>query len=81
MPTQANAFPPITTRRRRAKQTGGWYGRTPHTAHRRCLACPNPVVDSSLLVNTAGKDLILRLSVDVTSGHVEPSRTFTITAV
>ena len=44
------------------------------------LACPNPVVDSSLLVNTAGKDLILRLSVDVTSGHVEPSRTFTITA-
>ena len=45
------------------------------------LACPDPAVDTELLVDTAGKDLTLRFSVDVTSGHVEPTRTFTITAV
>ena len=45
------------------------------------LACPDPTVDAALLVNTAGKDLTMSFSVDVTSGHVEPTRTFTITAV
>ena len=45
------------------------------------LACPDPVVDIDLLVNTAGGSMTLSFSVDVTSGHVEPTRTFTITAV
>ena len=44
------------------------------------LACPDPAVDTELLVDTAGKDLTLSFSVDVTSGHVEPTRTFNITA-
>ena len=45
------------------------------------LACPDPAVDGALLVNTAGNPIMLSFSVDVTSGHVEPTRTFTITAV
>ena len=45
------------------------------------LACPNPDVDAELLVNTAGRSITLSFSVDVTSGHVEPTRTFKITAV
>ena len=45
------------------------------------LACPNPDVGADLLVNTAGGSITLSFSVDVTSGHVEPTRTFTITAV
>ena len=45
------------------------------------LACPDPAVDAALLVNTAGKSITLSFSVDVTSGHVAPARTFRITAV
>ena len=45
------------------------------------LACPDPTVDAALLVNTAGNSITLSFSVDVISGHVEPTRTFTITAV
>ena len=45
------------------------------------LACPDPDVDIELLVNTAGASITLSFSVDVTSGHVESTRTFTITAV
>ena len=45
------------------------------------LACPNPDVDAELLVNTAGRSITLSFSVDVASGHVEPTRTFKITAV
>ena len=45
------------------------------------LACPDPDVDGALLVNTAGASITLSFSVDVTSGHVEPTRTFSITAV
>ena len=45
------------------------------------LACPDPVVDIDLLAHTAGGSMTLTFSVDVISGHVEPTRTFTITAV
>ena len=45
------------------------------------LACPDPDVDIALLVNTAGGSITLTFDVDVTSGHVEPTRTFRITAV
>ena len=53
------------------------------TIHRtsEVLACPDPDVDAELLVNTAGRTMTLSFSVDVASGHVEPTRTFTITAV
>ena len=45
------------------------------------LACPDPAVGAALLANTAGGSITLNFSVDVTSGHVEPTRTFKITAV
>ena len=45
------------------------------------LACPDPDVDIALLAHTAGGSMTLTFDVDVTSGHVEPTRTFTITAV
>ena len=45
------------------------------------LACPDPDVDVDLLIHTAGGSMTLTFDVDVTSGHVEPTRTFTITAV
>ena len=44
--------------------------------------CPPPVIQNqTLLTNTAGGDLTLRLSVDVTSPGVLPIREFTVTAV
>ena len=43
--------------------------------------CPLPVIqDPALLTNTAGGDLTLRISVDVTSAGVEPVREFAVTA-
>ena len=45
------------------------------------LACPYPDVDIEMLAHTAGGSITLTFGVDVTSGHVEPTRTFRITAV
>ena len=45
------------------------------------LACPAPTANAEMLISTAGVSITLRFGVDVTSGHVEPARTFTITAV
>ena len=43
--------------------------------------CPLPVIQNpALLTNTAGGNLTLRISVDVTSAGVEPVREFTVTA-
>ena len=56
-----------------------WHNTIHHTSE--VLACPNPTVDIDLLVNTAGGSITLSFDVDVTSGHVEPTRTFRITAV
>ena len=63
----------------RANRRLVWQG-TIH-AQAEMLACPNPDVDAELLVNTAGGSITLSFSVDVLSGHVEPTRTFRIAAV
>ena len=65
----------------RAYRIGGWCGRNTIHGTSQVLACPDPTVDITLLVNTAGASITLSFSVDVTSGHVEPTRTFTIAAV
>ena len=55
----------------------GWSGHYSNLVR----ACPLPVpYDTSLLVNTAGDQLTLRLQVDVSSAQVEPTRTFRVSA-
>ena len=63
----------------RAKRRLVWLNTIHSTSE--VLACPDPDVDIDLLAHTAGGSMTLTFDVDVTSGHVEPTRTFTITAV
>ena len=57
-----------------------WVGWSGHP-NRVVLGCPLPVpYDTSLLVNTAGGQLTLRLQVDVASSHVESARMFRVSA-
>ena len=80
MTMQGRACRHTEIRRCRAGLIGGWCGRTRSTAPRLFWRAPNPDVDADLLVNTAGRSITLNFSVDVTSGHVEPTRTFRIAA-
>ena len=75
MPTHRD--PPLPCR---ANRRLVWAEHHPHSTSE-VLACPDPDVDVELLAHTAGGSMTLIFDVDVTSGHVEPTRTFMITAV